>query len=247
MLCIVTPTYNEEQNIKALVDQIDKALTGVDHRIVVVDDSTDSTPQVVRAMMESNPNITLIHRDNGKSQGGLSTAVLAGFREASVSNYICVIDADLQHPPHKIVELFERAVQTNADIVIASRYIPGGSNEGLNGPLRKLVSIGSACLARMVFPVRLGKITDPLGGFFLFKASLISNAELKPLGFKILLDILMRTDWKKVEEVPYQFRARANGTSKATFTQGKLFLLQLWSIYSDRFEKKHAATLRRLA
>jgi dolichol-phosphate mannosyltransferase len=142
-------------------------------------------------------------------------------------SYVCVLDADLQHPPARIPEMLATARSTGADIVIASRYIPGGSAGGLGGPLRKFYSRGLKLLSQMVFPRRLAGISDPLGGYFLLRRSVVQGTNLRPLGYKILLEILVRCQWQRVSEVPYRFELRQHGDSKANIRQGLQFLQHL--------------------
>jgi dolichol-phosphate mannosyltransferase len=117
------------------------------------------------------------------------------------------------------------AQQTGADYVGGSRYMPGGSPQGLNGISRKAISLGLALLARLVFlltPLRV--LTDPLSGFFLFRRGIVHGVELKPIGWKISLEVLVRSQARCVTEVPYTFAARADGDSKASLQQGLLVL-----------------------
>jgi dolichol-phosphate mannosyltransferase len=112
----------------------------------------------------------------------------------------------------------------SADIVVASRYCAGGSPGGLDGPRRHLVSLGLRLLTKVLFPERLRGVTDPLGGFFLVRRFLVQGVELHPMGYKILLEILVRSPWQTIAEVPYEFRARHEGTSKANLREGLRFL-----------------------
>jgi dolichol-phosphate mannosyltransferase len=172
----------------------------------------------------------MIHRDGIARRGGLSTAAVAGIR-AAAGDYVCIMDADLQHPPQLVKSLLSRAEETGADIVIASRYVRGGSDEGLGGPSRKAISWAAKWLAKIVFFERIHSVKDPLSGFFLARRSVLNRATLQPIGFKILLDILIRSDWRGVQEVPLKFASRAGGTSKATMKQGKDYLLHVLSLF----------------
>jgi dolichol-phosphate mannosyltransferase len=223
-LTLVVPTLNERDNIRPLVDEIDLALDGVDWEAVFVDDSHDGTDAVVAAVATEDNRIRLLHRAGPRLS--LAGAVVAGFRRAR-GRYVCVLDADLQHPPDRIVSLLDEARRSGADVVIASRYIPGGSAGGLAGPLRRFYSMGLKSLARACFPKRLARVTDPLGGFFLIRRDLVQDACLHPLGYKILLEVLVRTSWRSVREVPYRFRPRRFGLSKADLPQGIWFLRHL--------------------
>ncbi len=241
MLALVVPTRNEEKNVEILNSRIQKSLIGIPHLVIYVDDSDDSTPELIEKLMMKNHSIRLIHREVSDRSGGLSTAVLEGFAAAvNEANYICVMDADLQHPPELITVLLDVAMKFDADIVVASRYLPGGKTDGLHGPIRKLISLLCALLVRVVFFSRIGSVSDPLGGFFLVSSRTIHNTTLQPFGFKILLDILMRTRWEVLKEVPYQFESRKHGESKASLKQGLLFLAQVAKLMKDKLSESIA-------
>src|SRR5215207_6394858 len=175
LLTLVIPTRNEADNIPRLVRELKESLSGVDYRVVFVDDSTDQTPEVIRSLGGEDNRIVLIHREGAERDGGLSTAVTTGMDAlASESGFTCVMDADLQHPPEKVREMLEEARSTGADVVVASRYARGGSYTGLSGPLRRAVSVGSKYLAQIVFK-EARKTSDPLTGFFLVRNEAISG------------------------------------------------------------------------
>jgi dolichol-phosphate mannosyltransferase len=134
------------------------------------------------------------------------------------------MDADLQHPPELLPALVERARGRGADIVVASRYMGDGSAAGLADPTRRLVSRGTAVFARLLFAERILRVTDPASGFFLLRRSLLQGVILRPIGYKILLEVLLRTRWRTFAEVPYRFSDREADTSKASLRQGLLFL-----------------------
>src|SRR5215203_3003905 len=184
LLTLVIPTRNEADNVPRLVRELKESLLGVDYRVVFVDDSTDQTPEVIRSLREEDDRIVLIHREGAERGGGLSTAVTTGMDAVvNESEYTCVMDADLQHPPEKVREMLEEARSTGADVVVASRYARGGRYTGLSGPLRKMVSLGSKYLAKIVFK-EARKTSDPLTGFFLVRNEAISGIQFRPTGFK---------------------------------------------------------------
>src|SRR5215204_3345545 len=231
LLTLVIPTRNEAGNVPRLVRELGEALTGVDYRVVFVDDSTDETPAVIRDLSEEDGRISLIHRASAEQDGGLSTAVATGMDAvANESEYTCVMDADLQHPPEKVRELLEKARSTGADAVVASRYVRGGSYAGLPGPVRKAISVGSKYLARIVFK-EARKTSDPMTGFFLVRNEAISGIQFQPMGFKILLEILVCVPELRVAEVPLNFRARNAGVSKASLRQGLEYLAHIISLF----------------
>jgi dolichol-phosphate mannosyltransferase len=231
LLSIVIPTRNEAATVPMLISQLNDVLAGVSAQLVFVDDSDDDTVDVIRRCSQDNGlAIQVIHRKGLARRGGLSTAAVTGISTAA-GEYVCVMDADLQHPPELVKTLLSRAEETGADIVIASRYVPGGSDAGLSGLSRKAISRAAKWLAKIAFVDRLHSVTDPLSGFFLARRSVLEKATLRPIGFKILLDILIRSDWRGLQEVPLRFASRAGGSSKATFKQGRDFLLHVLSLF----------------
>lgn len=169
--------------------------------------------------------LVVLHRPRGSVvERTLGTAVVTGIRHAR-GTFVCVMDADGQHPPEVIPRMLAMAQQTNADYVGGSRYLPGGSPEGLDGISREVISRGLALLTRLAFlctPIR--SVTDPLSGFFLFRRSLVTGVELKPVGWKISLEVLVRSRAQRLVEVAYMFASRADGESKASLQQGLLVL-----------------------
>src|SRR5829696_5006255 len=229
LLTLVVPTRNEVDNVPVLVRELREGLSGIDYRVVFVDDSTDETPRVIRNPEDAS--VTLIHREGAERGGGLSTAVTTGIDAfAGASEYTCVMDADLQHPPKKVREMLELVRSSDADVVVASRYARGGSYTGLPGPLRRGVSVGSKYLAQVTFK-EARKTSDPMAGFFLVRNDAISGIQFRPTGFKILLEILVCAPELKVVEVPLEFRARHAGVSKATFKQGLEYLSHISSLF----------------
>jgi len=206
-LSIVVPTYNESENLPILVERIKKSLGRIKHEIVVVDDnSPDGTGELAERLAKKYGNIRVVHR---KAKKGLASAAVDGFRRASAPT-ICVIDADLQHPPEKIPNLLEK-IKGGADIAVASRYVKGGGVKGW-ARHRRVISKGAEVIARLAIPDS-GRISDPLSGFFMFKLGVIKKADLKPVGFKILLEVLVKGSYEKVAEVPYVFGERLRGKS----------------------------------
>ena len=231
LLTLVVPTRNEAENIPRLVRELRESLSDLDYRVVFVDDSTDGTPEVIRGFSEEDGRIHLILREGTERDGGLSTAVTTGMDLFSgASEYTCVMDADLQHPPEKVGEMLEIARRSDADVVVASRYAPGGSYVGLPGILRRAVSVGSKYLAQVVFK-EARKTSDPMTGFFLIKNEAISGIQFRPTGFKVLLEILVCAPELKVVEAPFDFQARHAGVSKATMRQGFEYLTHILSLF----------------
>jgi dolichol-phosphate mannosyltransferase len=229
-LTLIIPTYNERESVQPLLAAIDAALLGIAWEAVFVDDSRDGTEEVLAGIGATDPRVRVLHRE--VNRGGLAGAVVDGLQEAR-GTYLCVIDADLQHPPERLPGLLEAARSEDADVVIASRYVPGGSTGGLDGPLRQFYSRGLKQLSQVVFPRRLAGITDPLGGYFLLHRNVVQGVQLRPIGYKILLEILVRCPWERSSEVPYAFQPRQHGESKADFRQGLRFLHHLARLAMD--------------
>jgi glycosyltransferase involved in cell wall biosynthesis len=232
-LTIIVPTRNESQNVEPLLSRLAHSLSQP-ATVLFVDDSDDDTPLHVRkAAAHGYPglDVRLLHRPVAERLGGLGGAVLAGLADTD-STWVCVMDGDLQHPPECVVTLLAAAVEQRVDLVVASRYVSGGRNEGL-GAVRTVVSWGSTALAKVVFPRRLRGIQDPMSGFFLFRRESLTSA-MTPRGFKILLEIAVRHPNLTRCEVPFVFVERTAGTSKGTLKEGFRYLSLLadirWSL-----------------
>ena len=230
LVSIVVPTRNEADNIAPLIARLAAALPDVDYELCFVDDSDDGTQDLIAALERERSDVRAVLRRGAERAGGLSTAVVTGLRLAR-GRYVCVMDADLQHPPELIPKLLEQAA-AGADLVVASRYVRGGENTGLNGVVRRAVSRGASFAAHLLFrEARLS--TDPLSGFFLCRRALIDGIEFRPVGFKILLELLVCVPALHVVDVAVTQEARAHGSSKASMNQGLLYLRHLHSLFVD--------------
>ncbi|MEV6300682.1 glycosyltransferase family 2 protein [Actinoplanes sp. NPDC051861] len=224
---VVVPTRNEADNVEPLVERLRGALGATPGEIVFVDDSDDDTPRVIAACADRDPDgVRLVHRPAGLREGGLGGAVTAGL-ETARAPWIVVMDGDLQHPPETVPELLAAAQVDQADAVVASRYRVAGRVDGLSGRFRRIVSRASGTLAKVFFPVRLRTVTDPMSGFFAVRRTAVDIADLRPKGYKILLEVLVRSRIRQVTEVPYTFQPRAAGESKASFREGLRYLRHL--------------------
>lgn len=233
-VAIVVPTFNEAENVAELIGRISEAVQCLDAEIIFVDDSTDETPLRIAAIATTSAvPIRLIHRT--EPAGGLSGAVVDGIR-ASQKRWCLVMDGDLQHPPELIPALIATGERTGVDVVVASRYCAGGNAGGLDNWRRRLVSSTSAALTRGMFPVRLRNCTDPMTGFFALRRDAAQVEDLRPRGFKILLEILARQPLRVVEE-PFIFGVRKAGSSKAGLAQGIGFLAQLATLRFGRLSR----------
>jgi dolichol-phosphate mannosyltransferase len=223
MISLVIPTYNERDNIEPLVERLSRTFSGRQYEILFVDDnSRDGTVDVAAKLAEQYPVKVLVRT----KERGLATAVLHGFKYAK-GDIIGVMDADLQHPPEINAKLLE-ALDKGADIAIASRYIPGGGvpNWGL---LRRIISKGAGTLAHVFLP-STRKVKDPMSGFYMFKREALGDIEFKPIGYKILLEMLVMGHFNNIVEVPFIFEDRSSGRSKMKARQQIDYLKHIISL-----------------
>ena len=228
MISIVVPTYNEKDNIRPLLDRIHTALGTIRHEVIFVDDSNDETPQVIEEIAGEDDTVRLHHREDEK---GLATAVVKGFSLAQ-GEFVACMDADLQHPPEVLKHMYA-AMLAGADMAIPSRFIPGGSDGGLN-IWRKFVSGTARYIGKIILPC-LRSISDPTSGLFMIKSDLLKDAKLNPIGWKIMIEVLAMCQVKKVLETPYVFHDREAGESKLSTQVTIEYLKQVFSL------RKHAA------
>jgi dolichol-phosphate mannosyltransferase len=234
LLSIVVPTKNERGNVVRLIDRLEAVLPTVAMEIIFVDASTDGTAKAIEERAaRSKREILLLRQSSNRRIGGLGGAVVQGLRAARAA-WVCVMDADLQHPPELITALLEQAEARELDLVVASRYCEQGESTGL-GWARAMASRSSTTVARLLFPHRLRDVTDPMSGFFLVRRDAIAVDALRPRGFKILLEILVRHPALRVAEVWFAFGERRAGRSKATIREGVRYLSLLARLRFARF------------
>ncbi len=223
---VIIPSFNESGNVRELLHRITESVPArVPCEVIFVDDSTDDTPEVVEKAAQDCPfPVSVIHRE--VPTGGLGGAVVEGIKAAS-SEWVVVMDADLQHPPSLVPELIATGESTGADLVVASRYTKGGSRAGLAGGYRIAVSRGATWLTKALFPRSLRGISDPMSGFFAIRRAAVTAQDLRPLGYKILLELAVRSSPRTVREVPFVFQDRFAGESKSTAKEGLRFLRHL--------------------
>ena len=224
-ISIIIPTYKEKENILPLVERINSSLSKYDYEIVIVDDnSADGSEELVAGLSKKYP-VKIIVRKNKR---GLSSAVVDGITSTD-SDFVIVMDADLQHPPEVLPNIV-KALE-NHDFVMGSRYIKGGS-PGEWKLSRQIVSKVATLMALPIAP----KVKDPMSGFFGFKRSVVDIATLSPTGWKIGLEILVRSKFKSVTEVPYTFVPRAHGESKLSRRIMGEYIRQLLDLYSYKYQ-----------
>ena len=217
---VVIPTYNEAENVKWLIPAVLNILEGAGWRavVLVVDDSSpDGTADVVRWIAASRPGVDLLQRP-GKL--GIGSAYIDGFRRAlerhGWADYICEMDADGSHPPETLLEMLEHAERSGADVVIGSRYVPGGG--WVEGSIyRVLVSRGANLLARISTGVR---VRDATSGFRVIRSTALQKIidRLTELWsgyvFQVQLLHLLHDAGCRIEEYPLRFLPRKAGKSK---------------------------------
>ena len=201
--------------------------------IIFVDASTDGTADFIKeCSRRCEREIVLLRQQSERGSNGLGAAVIQGLRAARGA-WVCVMDADLQHPPELIAELLEEAESHELDLVVASRYSGNGST-GF-GWARAMASRSTTSAARLLFPRRLRKVTDPMSGFFLVRRDAVDPDALRPRGFKVLLDLLIRHPGLRTGEVSFKFGERYAGRSKATIREGVRYLSLLVRLRFARF------------
>jgi dolichol-phosphate mannosyltransferase len=238
-LTVIVPTRNEKHSIELLLARLGPAVAPLGAELIFVDDSDDETPDVLAERAAACPvPIRLLHRPPGSRKGGLSSAVIAGARHAR-GDWVLVMDADLQHPPETAAVLARAAMRHDCDIVVGTRYAGHRSAaDGLGSGRRVFVSSYATRLVKDLFPRRLAMVSDPLSGLFAFRRTSVNLDRLRPTGFKVLLDILLRNPVARVAEVAYRFEPRAAGDSKASLGQGVAFLQHVARLRAARLAKQ---------
>jgi dolichol-phosphate mannosyltransferase len=231
-LSIIVPTYCEADNIRPLVARIRAALEpAVEYEIIVVDDnSRDGTDSQIAELQRARVPIRLVVRTQER---GLSGAILRGLREAR-GEWLLNMDADMSHPPEAIPQMLRALQEQNADLVVGSRYVAGGGVEQGWGAYRWLNSLVALWLAKP-----LSKVRDNGAGFFLLPRRVFeAGRDLNPIGYKMLLEVMVKCPCHKVVEVPIQFADRKFGQSKLNFREQVLYLLHLKRLYDYKFGRR---------
>jgi len=227
---IIIPTYNESENIiqilKSIGEHIPKDIAT--EAIVVDDNSPDGTGKIVEDYINDAQNKTgytigVIHR---KTKSGLSSAILDGIQHSS-GETVVVMDSDFSHPPKIIPQLVEEIKTSKYDIVIASRYTEGGEVNGWSTK-RKLISKTAKGIAKVGLGVNE---SDPMSGFFAFNRNILEGIKFDAIGYKMLLEILVKTKGAKVKEIPYTFTDRTRGSSKLDSSTMFDYVKSVWKLY----------------
>jgi len=214
---LVLPTYNEAENIERVVNKLCKVLDEVlpqRYELIVVDDnSPDLTWQIAQKLMEHYSQLQVMRRQHER---GLSSAVIRGWQGAR-GEILGVIDADLQHPPESILELLGK-ICLGADLAVASRHTEEGGVSDWSF-MRRFLSRGAQTLGLLILPNTIGKVSDPMSGYFLVRRNAIAECTLHPVGYKILIEVIARGNIGRIAEVGYVFQERVEGESKVTWRQ----------------------------
>lgn len=242
-LSLVIPTYNESDNISTLVAQLtqllDNFLPGAYELILVDDDSPDRTWQTAQALSDRYPQLKVMRR---QQERGLSSAVIRGWQVAK-GNILGVIDADLQHPPEVLLKLLQ-SVLDGADLAVASRHVEGGGVSDWS-LVRRVLSRGAQLLGLVVCPSVVGRVSDPMSGYFMVRRQAIADVRLNPLGYKILLEVIGRGHIGPIAEAGYVFQERESGESKVTWKQYVEYLGHLMRLRSSNRLRIHAFPTQR--
>ena len=230
-LAVVLPTYNERGNLRALVQRLDSALSGLSWEAIFVDDnSPDGTAEEARAISLEEPRVRVIERIGRR---GLASAAIEGMC-STAAPFVAVMDADHQHDPALLPGMLAALEGGEFDLAYASRFCEGASTDAWGRPDRVKASGFANKLANKVTGVEL---TDPMSGYFMLPSRDLRHVapRLSGVGFKILLDILATYERPiRVKEVPLQFAARAEGESKLDQTVVFEFLIGLYDKWLGR-------------
>lgn len=232
-LSLVVPTRNEAATIEALLEQtcavLERVLPGAYEIIVVDDDSPDETWRRALALQARSPALRVLRRVD---ETGLASAVVRGWQLARAP-VLGVIDADLQHPPEVCLRLWAEMAR-GADLAIASRHVPGGGVSEWS-LARRILSRGAQLIGLLVLPGVLGRVSDPMSGYFFVRRDAVAGCALRPAGYKILIEVLARGRVRWISEIAYVFRERAEGASKASWRVYLDYLVQLARLRRDTF------------
>ena len=238
---IIIPTYNESENIIQVLKSIGEHLPKdiATEAIVVDDNSPDGTGKVVEDYINDTQTkvgytVDVIHR---KTKSGLSTAILDGIQHSS-GETVVVMDSDFSHPPKIIPRLIEEIKISKCDIVIASRYTQGGKVSGWSAK-RKLISKTAKGIAKVGLGINE---SDPMSGFFAFRRKILEGIKLDAIGYKMLLEILVKTKGAKVKEIPYTFTNRVYGYSKLDTSTMLDYVRSVWRLYRYGHKVKDSET-----
>jgi dolichol-phosphate mannosyltransferase len=217
---IIIPIYNEANNISKLTELISKNLDMVDYEIIFVDDGSKDNTSILISQLKSKYPIKFIQR--GKKLG-LSSAVITGL-DFATKKFVCVMDGDLQHNPKYIPEMLDLIIEDNNSLIIGSRFIKKLGNE------QRIDSKIGTFFCKLFFNK---KVEDPLSGFFMLSTSVFKSIKEKvnAIGYKILLELIVKGQFTKINEIPIIFEKRKEGKSKLDLKTRIEFLKQLFHFF----------------
>ncbi len=190
MFSLIIPTYLEAGNINKIVrtlsSLLDESIPQNYELIVVDDNSPDGTWEVALSMMSEFPQLKVMRRENER---GLSSAVIRGWQSAK-GQILGVIDGDLQHPPHILLQLLN-AIEKGADLAVASRHVEGGGVSSWSF-IRRFLSRGAQLLGLIILPQVTGRVSDPMRGSVMGSRNCVENTTFNPTGYNILVEVLGR-------------------------------------------------------
>lgn len=233
---LVLPTYNEAENVEAFVEAARAKLPASAQLLIVDDSSPDGTGALAEVLAEQHQNVSVLHR---QVKEGLGPAYIAGFRHALAAGagLVLEMDSDFSHDPAYLPRLLEAA--RRADVVLGSRYVPGGGVSDW-GPLRKAISRGGSAYAKLVLGV---DVQDMTGGFKCFHREVLEAIDFDSIqarGYAFQVEMTYRAIRAgfKVVEVPIVFRDRRVGNSKM---DRSIVAEALWRVPLLRFGPRHVA------
>jgi dolichol-phosphate mannosyltransferase len=223
---VCLPTYDERENLEPMVQALGEVLDTSRDRVLVIDDaSPDGTGEIADRLASELPWVSVLHRERKE---GIGPAYVAGFRRALAdgAELVLEMDCDFSHDPRDVPRLIEAA--GDADLVLGSRYAPGGGTENW-GLLRRAVSRGGCLYAQVFLGVRVRDLT---GGFKCFRRASLETIDLDALsahGYAFQIETTYRVlrAGMRVEEVPIRFVERRAGASKMT---GSIFVEAVWKV-----------------
>jgi dolichol-phosphate mannosyltransferase len=210
---VCLPTYNERENLARMIEALGQVLRDGDRVLVIDDNSPDGTGEIADGLAAAHPFVEVLHREQKE---GLGRAYIAGFHRALAggAELVLEMDCDFSHAPADVPRLIE-AAETGADLVLGSRYVPGGSTRNW-GLVRRLISRGGSVYTALF--LHMG-VKDPTGGFKCFRRSVLERLDLEqitPRGYAFQIEMTYRAKQAgfKVVEIPITFVDRVDGESK---------------------------------
>jgi dolichol-phosphate mannosyltransferase len=224
---VILPTYNEAENIRLIVPKIFEVLNAaqIKGELIISDDSSpDGTGDVAKELARKYPMQVLIRTANR----GLSAAVLDGFGLSKAKTCV-VMDADGSHPVESLPKMLRPLIENEADVAVGSRHTEGGAI-GDWSIHRRIISKVAAMLSKGIT-----MMSDPTTGFMAIKRELLDGLNLDPVGWKVVLEIVVKLSPRRMIEVPITFEDRQFGESKMSLKEQWNYLRHLYRLYKFKF------------